>query len=137
MTPRQRREAELYVAWLRSGRDLSPSVPLRANLATFLEQLMDPRPGRKAAVTVLQRYEERQRKLFWIARVKNTQVETERAGVHDPFQEALRRVAAEAGAPARGTLRNWVRHGAGAKVGSSVFLPMLDDGTPNSDPPQI
>ena len=117
-------------------RPVAPSVPLRANLATFLEQLMDPRPGRKAAVTVLQRYEERQRKLFWIARVKNTQVETERAGVHDPFQEALRRVAAEAGAPARG-IRGFGCAPARLKVGSSVFLPMLDDGTPNSDPPQI
>jgi hypothetical protein len=36
MTPKQREDAAIYVAWLRSDRDLSPEVPIRADIARFL-----------------------------------------------------------------------------------------------------
>jgi hypothetical protein len=75
MTPKQRAHAERYIAWLRSDQDLSPDVPIRADMADFLEQLIRPEQrGRSPVKTVLQRYDQHQERIPWIRRVKDEQL---------------------------------------------------------------
>jgi hypothetical protein len=133
MTPKQREDAAIYVAWLRSDRDLSPEVPIRADIARFLARLAKLEAGAGRKETAIRRYARRQERMPWIRRVLEMQRDLRRQGERRHFERALELVASEAGAPPAGTLRNWVRR----DRGNSRFLPMFDDGTPNVDPEQI
>ncbi len=124
-TKKQRDEAAFYAAWLRSDRDLSPGVPIRADMATFLEQLAKPGARRPPVETTLQRYWRRQEKRMpWIRKVMDARREL------GAQKLALNAVAREPGAPSFSTLRRWLYE----DRGNSRFLPVFDDGTLNVEP---
>jgi hypothetical protein len=136
VTPSQREDAALYVAWLRSDRDLSPGVPIRADMATFIEQLIRPEQrGRTPTETVLQRYRRHHERMPWIRRVEQEQLKLKAQRIRRHFEQALQIVSGEPGAPAAETLRKWLR--SPRFRGNSRFLPLLDDGVPNVDPDPI
>lgn len=136
MTPCEREEAAAYVAWLRSDRDLSPGIPIRADMATFFEQLARPeRRGRSPVKTTLQLYRQHHERMPWIRRVEEERQKLKAQRVRRHFEEALEIVSGEPGAPAAETLRKWVR--SRRFRGNSRFLQKFSDGTPNVDPEPI